>query len=309
VATNIAGAANFSDTIHLAGVPSGNIAAAASEFSGMAGVDAKAINSGTTAAPSIGLTTTNANDLLCSVMACDNTKNPATVTTPAGRTQIGVVTDGNKYEVGQAILRVVSTASAYTAQWNNIGTSAWGTRIVALEESTQSGGSLSGTPTTAGASTFTIKGADSAGNVASQQYTLTVDPAIVVSPTTLPAGTAGKAYSATFTTTGGSGSGYTYTQTGTLPAGLTFLNATLSGTPTQTGSLAITVTATDGIQAIGSVTDALTVNSAITSVTVSPATLPIATANTPYSATMTATGGSGPIPSPSAHGTCRLGWP
>jgi hypothetical protein len=293
VAINISGAANFSDTIHLSGVPGGNIAVAATEFSGVAAVDTKAINSGSTSAPSVGLTTTSDNDLLCAVMACDNTKDPATVMTPGGWTQTGVVTDGSNYEVGQAIYRAVSTASTYTAQWNNIGTSAWGTGIVALEPSTQSGGSLSGTPTTAGTSTFSITGTDSAGNSASQQYTLTVDPAIVVSPTALPSGTAGKAFSATYTATGGSGSGYTFTETGTLPTGLAFLNATISGIPAQTGSFAITVTATDGNQAIGSVTDSLTVNSNSTSLTVSPSTLPIATANSPYSATMNATGGSG----------------
>ena len=293
VASNITGAANFKDTIKLSGAPNGNIAVVASEFSGVAGIDTTGTNSGTTAAPSIKTTTSNANDVLCAVMACNNTKNPATVTTPSGWTQTGVVTNGNSYEVGQAIYRVVTSTNTYTAQWNNIGTTAWGTGIVALKGSATSSGSLSGTPTTAGTSTFTITGVDSAGNTASQQYTVTVNPAIVVSPTTLPAATKGSACSTTFTASGGSGSGYTLGETGTLPTGLTFSNGTLSGTPTQAGSFAITVTATDSNGATGSVADTLTVNPATSSLTLSPTTLPGATANSAYSVTVTATGGSG----------------
>ena len=283
VASNVTGAANFKDTINLSGVPNGNIAVVASEFSGVAGVDATGTNSGTTAAPSIKTTTSNTNDVLCAIMASNNTKNPATVTTPSGWTQTGVVTDGNSYEVGQAIYRVVTSTNTYTAQWNNIGTTAWGTGIVVLKGSAASSGSLSGTPTTAGTSTFTITGTDSAGNVASQQYSLTVNPVIVVSQTTLPVGISGQGYSATFTATGGSGSGYTLGETGTLPTGLAFSDGTLSGTPTQAGSFAITVTATDSNGATGSVTDTLTVNPATSSLTLSPTTLPNAVANSPYS--------------------------
>ncbi len=293
VATGITGATNFSDTIHVSGIPSGNIVVVASEFSGVVGVDTKGVNSGTTTAPNVSATTSNANDLLCSVMACDNTKDPATVTTPSGWTQTGVVTNGNDYEVGQAIWRVVNGATTYSAQWNNIGTIAWGTGIVALEGSASGGGSLSGVPTSAGTSTFTIKGTDTAGHVASQQYTLTVNPAIVVSPTTLPSGTSGKSYSATFTASGGSGSGYTYSESGSLPSGMTFHNGTLAGTPTQSGSFAVVVTASDSNNATGSVTDVLTVRSASKTLTISPTTLPGATAATTYRATVTASGGSG----------------
>ena len=59
VASNVTGAANFKDTINLSGVPNGNIAVVASEFSGVAGADATGTNSGTTAAPSIKTTTSN----------------------------------------------------------------------------------------------------------------------------------------------------------------------------------------------------------------------------------------------------------
>jgi hypothetical protein len=291
IATNITGAASFQDTVKLTGAANGNISVVASEFSGVQGLDVSATNSGTTAAPSANITTTNANDLLVSVMACNNTVNPATVTTPSNWTQTAVETNGRNYEVGQAIYRIVSSATTYTAQWNSIGTTSWGTGIIALKGAAGSG-SISGTPTTAGTSTFTITGTDSAGNTSSQQYTVTVNPAIVVTPTSLAAGTINTAYSATFSASGGSGSSYTFSESGALPAGLTFSSGTLSGTPTQSGSFSITVTATDSNGATGSVTDTLTINSA-SSLTLSPSSLQNATANTPYSVTISATGGSG----------------
>ncbi len=64
-------------------------------------------------------------------------------------------------------------------------------------------------------------------------------------PTSLPAGTAGSAYSATLTATGAIGV-VTFGVTGALPAGLTLSSGgTLSGTPTQAGTFLLTVTATD----------------------------------------------------------------
>jgi hypothetical protein len=290
VATGITGAANFLDTVKLTGVPNGNVEVVASEFSGVGGVDATAVGSGTTAAPAVQVTTSNPNDLLCAVMAADNTTNPATVTTPAGWTSTAVVTDGNSYEVGQALYRIVSSTKTYTAQWNNIGTTAWGTGAVALKASTTNGGSLSGTPTTTGTYTFTVTGTDSVGNVCSQQYTVTVDPAVVVAPTSLATATVNNAYTVTFTAAGGSGSGYSFAENGALPGGLTFSKGILSGTPTQSGTFTITVTATDSVGGTGSATDTLTVNPAIA---VIPTSLAPAAVNNPYSVSFAATGGSG----------------
>ena len=62
-------------------------------------------------------------------------------------------------------------------------------------------------------------------------------PALIISPATLATATAGVAYSQTFTQSGSNGT-LTWTLTGTLPVGMSFMaaTATLSGTPTQTGS-------------------------------------------------------------------------
>ncbi|OFW26099.1 MAG: hypothetical protein A3H97_14130 [Acidobacteria bacterium RIFCSPLOWO2_02_FULL_65_29] len=65
-----------------------------------------------------------------------------------------------------------------------------------------------------------------------------------IAPTSLVAGTAGLAYSTTFTATGAIGV-VSFGETGTLPAGVTFSGGVLSGMPTQTGTFPLTVTATD----------------------------------------------------------------
>lgn len=69
-------------------------------------------------------------------------------------------------------------------------------------------------------------------------------PAPIAFSASLPNGTVGVAYSASFpAATGGTGA-FTYTATG-LPAGLSLAGTTVSGTPTTAGSYPVTITATD----------------------------------------------------------------
>ena len=110
-------------------------------------------------------------------------------------------------------------------------------------------GSISGTPTTAGVSTFTIQAADaeSPSVKASQSYTVTVVPTLAITTNSLPAANIGVSYTTTITATGGV-SPYTFAvTTGSLPAGLTLNSTTgaLSGTPAAAGSFTFTVTITD----------------------------------------------------------------
>lgn len=68
---------------------------------------------------------------------------------------------------------------------------------------------------------------------------------ITIQPTSVPAGAVGLGYGpVTFTETGGSGT-ITWTESGTLPAGISFVNGVLQGTPNQPGTFSILVTATD----------------------------------------------------------------
>jgi hypothetical protein len=160
-------------------------------------------------------------------------------------------------------------------------------------------GVLSGTPTTTGSSSFTITATDKANTSlkASQAYTLAVNAAgaLAVSPSTLASATVNSAYNATVSATGGSGT-YTYAVTaGSLPTGLS-LNAgsgVLGGTPSAAGSSSFTVTATDSANASLTGSKAYTLTVYSNTLTVNPASLPAATANSAYSATVSATDGSG----------------
>ena len=108
-------------------------------------------------------------------------------------------------------------------------------------------GLLSGTPATTGAFTFTLKALAGNGCENTAVFTLTINcPTVSLSPTTLPNGDNGTAYSQSLSAAPAGGN-YTYAVTaGSLPTGLNLNAATgiLSGTPTANGSSTFTVTAT-----------------------------------------------------------------
>jgi large repetitive protein len=116
------------------------------------------------------------------------------------------------------------------------------------------GGVLSGTPSFAGSATFTLRGTDADGCLATASYSVTVAapppvppicPTITVSPSTLPTGIAGSVYSQAIGASGGTapyGFGVT---AGALPTGITLSAAgVLSGTPATAGQSVVTVRAT-----------------------------------------------------------------
>jgi hypothetical protein len=173
-----------------------------------------------------------------------------------------------------------------------------GTALSAVGLSLTSGGDISGSPnaTETGAA-FTVQVTDSLGNTATQAYTLTIYPGFSVTPTTLPAGTVGTAYSQVLTASGGSGSPYTWSAAG-LPTGLSISSTspttgTISGTPSAAGTASVTVTLSDSLGDHGNLPYSLTINAVTTPLTISPTALPAGTAGTPYSQTLTAAGGSG----------------
>ncbi len=177
---------------------------------------------------------------------------------------------------------------------------------------TLTGCTLSGTPTTAGTSTFTVTVTDS-GNppgTASSPETITVAPAsstpIVLSLGLIPPGTVGVPYSAPIGVTGGTAP-YSCSVTGTLPAGITLTGCTLSGTPTTAGSSTFTVSVTDSSNPPGTSSSPVTlaINPAQLSLT-SP-TLPAGTVGSPYSAPIGATGGTSPYSCAITSGTFPAG--
>ncbi len=154
-----------------------------------------------------------------------------------------------------------------------------------------SAGLLSGTPTTSGSSSFSIRATDDNGCTGSRSYVLTINcVGITLSPAIIPNGTVDAAYTQTVTASGGTAP-YTFSVTsGSLPPGLTLSSGgVLSGTPTAAGNFTFTVTATDA--------QGCTVNGSYTVtifLTITPSTLPGGTVGTVYSQTCTASGGTGP---------------
>ena len=122
---------------------------------------------------------------------------------------------------------------------------------------TVSGLGFAYTPTAgySGADSFTYTASNATGTSAPATVTITVTaPTLSLDPAAgaLTVGTAGVAYSETFSADLGTAPYSFEVSAGTLPAGLTLAaSGTLSGTPTADGSFSFTVKATDTYGAIG----------------------------------------------------------
>ena len=121
---------------------------------------------------------------------------------------------------------------------------------LSLSNSDAASVSITGTPTTAGSSDFTLQATDSAGTPISQTFTITVNPppSLTITTTSLPNGTVGAPYSFTLGASFGT-SPYTWSiVSGSLPP--PGLNAPTSagvilGTPTAPGTFSFTVQVKD----------------------------------------------------------------
>lgn len=153
-------------------------------------------------------------------------------------------------------------------------------------------GAISGTPTTAGTSSFTVQATDSSTPTAKagfKTYSLLVQ--LDVLPKSLPAASVGTSYDQNLSAAGGT-SPYSFALTaGTLPPGLTLGAGSISGTPTATGTYAFTIQATDSSSPTNVGTRNYTLNVGLGLTPDSP--LPNALIGEPYSTTVSAVGGSG----------------
>ena len=161
-------------------------------------------------------------------------------------------------------------------------------------------GTLSGTPTQSGTFALSATITDSTGGTpasVTQSYSLVVaSPVLAATPGTLAGGTAGTAYQQAITATGGIAP-YHVVLSGSLPAGMTFdaASGTLSGTPTQSGTFALSATITDSTGGTpASITQSYSLVVASPVLVATPGTLAGGTAGTAYQQAITATGGIAP---------------
>lgn len=112
-------------------------------------------------------------------------------------------------------------------------------------------GILSGTPTTVGTYSFTVRATDSASAFSERSFTIVVSASassVVITTTLLQDGQAGTAYSQLLQASGGNGI-YAWTiANGAIPSGLSLNQTTglLSGTPSSQGSFTFTVQVASG---------------------------------------------------------------
>ncbi len=196
-------------------------------------------------------------------------------------------TDGTTFTVGQAGTFEVDAGGDPTPAITETGSLPDGLNFVDNGNGTAT---LAGTPdaATGGSYQLDITASNGVGAGASQTFTLTVDqPSLITSAnsTTFSHGVAGS-----FTVTA---SGYptpTISEWGNLPAGVTFADGVLSGTPTVSGTFELVFIADNGVESASIQEFTLT----ILALNISTTSVPAATVGTPYSQQLNAVGGTTP---------------
>ncbi len=169
---------------------------------------------------------------------------------------------------------------------------------------------ITGTPTTAGTSTVTVKATDTSAPIKTTTgpVTLEINPsALTLTLATLPGATVGIPYSATIGVSGGTAPYGCIQVGGALPAGLALsAGCVVSGTPTTAGTATLQVKATDSSSPAETVTgpESITVAASGSLTITSP---PSATVGTPYSGTIGVSGGIAPYNCVITAGTLPAG--
>jgi len=154
-------------------------------------------------------------------------------------------------------------------------------------------GILSGTPSAAATSNFTVSATATGGLSATKTFSLTVTTPISITTAALPGAITGVAYNQTLASAGGSAPRTWTVSSGALPAGLSLSTAgVISGTPTALGPFSFTVQVAAGNGT--SATQALSIT-VTAPVSITTTTLPGATTGVAYNQSLVSTGGSTPF--------------
>jgi len=182
--------------------------------------------------------------------------------------------------------------------------------------SLNSAGTILGTPTTGGTSTFTVKATDSSGApggaLSTQQaLSLTIVAVLTVPNALLPNGNVGVPYNATLASTGGMPPYTWQIYSGSLPSGLVLQQSTgvISGTPTVQGTASFVVEAFDSSpiqQYYISSTFSIAINPS-GPLTIRTSSLLGGAVDTAYHGQLVATGGTPPLVWTITAGTLPLG--
>jgi streptogramin lyase len=220
---------------------------------------------------------------------------PLSIGTPT----LPAATAGTMYSQAINIIGGAMPYTVFTVTNFNAGTTGFTAGEITANSATGAF-NVNGLPTAAGTASFTINVTDSAGTAVTQNYTIAVNPAFVITPS-LPQGTAGTNYQQTVTATGGATPYTSLTVTG-FNAGTTGLTAanittdigagtfTINGTPTAAGTFSFVANVVDAGGQTLTKTYTVTINPALT---ITPS-LPQGTAGATYHQTITVAGGSKP---------------
>ncbi len=153
---------------------------------------------------------------------------------------------------------------------------------------------VAGTPSQAGASSFTVRPNDSGGATATRDCTIQIAPALRILTTQLPAGLVGAEYSASIAVTGGVPP-YSYIiNGGSLLQGLTLAPSTgiISGSPTRAGSASVTIRVSDTLSGLA---DRLFMIAVSADIAVSACPASTAVVGETYASELTATNAQAPL--------------
>ena len=187
---------------------------------------------------------------------------------------VSVASPGGQADVSGSAISPVDATATDSSTMATLTWSATGLPIgLSIDPST---GAVTGTPTTAGASTVTLTATDGAGYAGSTTFAWSVTDSVTVDGVTDQTAHVGTAVTPlhVVATDSSSTASLTFSATG-LPPGLSIApsTGTVTGTPTRSGVATVTVTATDGSGFAGHTTFTWTVTGPVIS-SVAPATGP-----------------------------------